>query len=87
MARLCMRESLYSVWLEKRVGEYLSTVRPTFTLKELAAWSGAKVTPSFRKRIKTMVHTGALGFFYAVQESGGSVIVYTAPSYMQEIPF
>lgn len=69
--------SLYFEWVRGVIRMYADTVKPHFTIKELAAYAGCTITPNLRKRLKQLVLEGELEFDYALVGKSGSCHVYT----------
>lgn len=55
-----LRGAAYRAYVRDRVGEYMKTVCPAFTLKEIAKFAKLSVTPSLRKRLLEMKKDGLL---------------------------
>ncbi len=79
----------YADYVYKKVDEWFKQGRAAFTLKELAAFAGLKVTPSLRRRIKHSVACGGLMARTILLEPRGSSTIFMLPPPVgtDEVPF
>jgi len=90
VVKIPVKQSAYSDYLYRKMFDLLKEQGGAFTLKELAAYSGLKVTGNMRRRINHYVVTGELMVKYTVASHGNSVI-YMWPAietkFEEELPF
>jgi hypothetical protein len=86
MAEAGGRETLYVRYLRSQVDELIMG-QGHFTMKELAAKSGLKLTANMRRRVRQWVDLNDLYCWHVLGSNGrGSELVYTNEN-PKEIPF
>jgi len=90
VVKIPVKQSAYSDYLYRQMFDLLKKQGGAFTLKELSAHSGLKVTCNMRRRINHYVATGELAINYASSAHGNSM-VYMWPvietEFEEEEPF
>lgn len=86
----CVKQTAYGEYVERGVVAYFAEMDNNFTLQELAAKLGLKVTPSFRRRVWTLERQGKIVACSFVGEDMRMHLCYCKPAGTppdQEIPF
>jgi hypothetical protein len=76
MSNYRLRGAAYRAYVRDRVGEYMKTMCPAFTLKELAKFAKLSVSPSLRRRVGEMSKDGLLIKQRVFVGQRGSQIIY-----------
>lgn len=76
MSKSSLRGLKYRAYVRDRVGEYMRTICPAFSLKELAAFAKLSVSPSLRRRVAEMSKEGLLIKQRVYKGQRGSQIIY-----------
>lgn len=82
--------SAYSDFLYRAIDQLLKERGGAFTLKELSQFTGLKITPNMRRRVRHCVESGTLGVRPVLVGKRGSCNMYyslTPPDDQMELPF
>jgi len=76
MSNSRLKGAAYRAYVRDRAGEYMRTVCPAFTLKELAKFAKLTVSPSLRRRVNEMSKDGLLIKQRVFAGQRGSQMIY-----------
>lgn len=89
MSKEPVNQSAYSDYLYQKIDQYAEQVGHGFTVYDIAAFAGLKVTGNLRRRINHCVATGKLHVRPHTYTEHGYCNLYVIPSQLQEgdLPF